>query len=522
MTAPNLGNNDTDGPLKEVFKKDLHGYKFIGKTTADNLKLFLDVVKEVQKQPGAENEKVVPNPTLDEFLSLLGGTVDSEFLHREVLTDIFKELISGHSVETRRIGKGIAPISGRDGKLVYLVKRFTGKGEIKVDEKGLADYSSLHLFDNIQKGQALVRVYPPKLGEPGKDVFGKVLQAPLGKPAQYKIDNTVEEKPDPAHSEYLVIYAAQNGYLYDDGSKLTVKNELAVSGNLDYHFGSLDFIGKVKITGDVMPGFNINAREGIEIKGSVRGGSLVSTHGAIIVDGFVFGGPKSRVISGEYFKARIVQEVNAEVRGDIIIVIESRDSILRSESVVKMEKASLVGGRILVVCGAEIFLFGSDVANQTIIEFCGDSQTTVAYSELKQRISNHEKAIDLLKLHLGPYAENPKKMQFLKLEHKSKMEDLYNKLGKLEKGKIQLVARQKTVAESAKVNSAKRVNILGKMFPGAEIQYKDKKFTTNDIIPGPASIDFIEADSVFAKAELKGLECTYKNEALDAKKEGDF
>ncbi len=490
-------------PLKEAFKKAIGSINIIGKATSDDLKLFVDIVLPKEE---------VPEPLLDisDLTRVLTETAYPKFLHRDVLLDVVTTINSGKSVLNRRVSKGEPAIAGKDGKIVYLVKKLGGKGEVKVDDKGIADFSMLNLFDNIETGMNVARIYEPKAGFAGKDVFGKDIPAPLGNVVQYKLDGTINEVSDESNTSYKSLVAKSNGYLFEENGLITVRDELVIAGDLDYHFGVIDFIGKVKIAGDVMPGFSINAREGIEIKGSSRGGSLISTHGPIVVDGFVYGGKNSRVISGVSFTARIVQEINAEIRGDITIIVESRDSRLRSESTLKMEKGLLYGGKCSVVCGAECHIMGSDVHTPTQIDFVGNDETTVAFSELGVRIKNHIKAIEMLRLHLGPFADDRKQVESLKRDHKLKVLDLISKLEKLENGRDELLVKQFAISESSRKTTVNRVNILGKMYPGSMISVGERIFSPDQVLSGPVSIEYDFATGEFKTGEVKGIECQYE------------
>ena len=53
----------------------------------------------------------------------------------------------------------------------------------------------------------------------------------------------------------------------EDSGKISIKPELTISGDLDFRYGNIDFIGKVIVSGDVLQGLNIKAGKGIEVRG---------------------------------------------------------------------------------------------------------------------------------------------------------------------------------------------------------------------------------------------------------------
>lgn len=139
---------------------------------------------------------------------LLKGKVREDLIEVGVIDDIIKHLPQEKKVEARRISKGKAAEIGVDGKVLYLVKRYTGQTEVKVDEKGYADFNDLSLFDNVSKGQVFGRIDRPKAGVDGFDATGAPLKGASGRPAKEGIDKTVKLQPD---KDYDLLVAESDG-----------------------------------------------------------------------------------------------------------------------------------------------------------------------------------------------------------------------------------------------------------------------------------------------------------------------
>jgi uncharacterized protein (DUF342 family) len=105
----------------------------------DKLKLFARIVP----QTDSANAEV---SDLQE--QLLKVTQDS-LIEEGVVKDIIAQLRQGKGCEGRRIAKGEPSIQGRDGKLVWLVRRFRPGSGIDPN-KELADFYNLGLFENIE------------------------------------------------------------------------------------------------------------------------------------------------------------------------------------------------------------------------------------------------------------------------------------------------------------------------------------------------------------------------------------
>ena len=485
--------------MKTIFSKTTDKVNISAKISDDKMKLFLDAEPIEQGQISR-----------DELMAIISEFAAKADVNIGVVDDIIKYLHKGEKVEERRIAKGTPAQDGSDGRLLLLLKKFSGKAEVKEDDKGFTDLKSLHLFDNVAKGQAVGRIYAPKEGVDGVDVLGNKVPAKPGKPYKLSTDKTISIQDQKEQGQgYQVMIAEEDGFLFEDSGKITINPELKISGDLDFRYGSIDFIGKVVVNGDVLQGFNIKAGKGIEVRGSVRGGNLVSLGGDIVVKGYVYGGHQSNIISGKSFTAVVVQEINAEIVGDIIIQKEAVDSTLRSETSVYINSGQLVGGECFVVCGVEAKFLGNQAYKETKINFCSDVESHTEYGRLLASIDSHEKAKKMLEMHLGPLAVNPARLQLLNAGHREKMESMYNKLQEVEKSRVSLLNKKKDILEKARVNQTVRANYLDTCYAGVVIQAAGREFAPKENIKGPGSITYINETQEFETGEYKALECVY-------------
>lgn len=493
--------------MAPTFTVDLQGLTMVGQLSDDKLKLFLDAQRT--------GEVVFKRDDLVKILSEKAPLAD---LLLGVIDDIVACLNRGEPVKERLVAKGSMPTPGRDGKLVLLVKKFTNQGSVRIDKRGYADFRDLHLFDNVSAGQIVGRVYPPKAGVPGKDALGNALPAPPGKPAAVTVDESIALAPPAEGEEYQALIAQSDGYLADENSRLIVKSELVIKGGLGPHLGNIDFIGKVKIEGDVSPGLSIKARDGIEIGGGVNGGSLWCQKGDITVKGFYFGGERTQVVCGGNLNLTVAQDVRAEVVGNIVVEREAIDCRLRTQASVMASKGSLVGGELYSVCGVEGRHLGNDSGKKTRLVLCSDVETGTEFSKLVVTIASLENGIKLVKLHLGPLAITPERIQLLREPHRSKMVKLHGKLRELEEARVRLLAKKMKMLENARVNETFRINYLAWLYTGTIIEAGEKMFEPKDSLAGPGSIDFVVERDAFDVGPLKPLVCVVQPHA--APKEG--
>lgn len=480
--------------LKVLFEKKTERFVLRAKVPQDKMKLFVEV------------EPIKRDITADHLLEQLMQVKGIERADLAVLEDVASQLQRGEKAVDRRILKGVPAEPGVDGKLLLLVKPFAGGGAPVSAEKGKSTFTELHLFDNIAKGQVIGRIYAPKAGKDGVNAIGDTVKAPSGAAVKVTLEKGLTRR---AHGDgYEEIVSEVAGYVSNESGKLAVRSELLVKGDLDYGYGSINFVGKVVVSGDVLPGFNIRAQQGIEVKGSVRGGSLISPDGDITVKGFVFGGEQSRVISGKSFRASVVQAVRAEIRGAITIDKEARDSSLRSQTTIHLPQGVLLGGETYTVCGIEAKQLGNEAFLKTAIYLCSQVETTYEYTQLLAEIANHDKAESLLKLHLGPYADAPARLKLLQPSLRTRMEAFLSKLGAVKKSRVALLAKRDELLAKSQSSDALRVNVLGTLYPGVEVHCEGETFAPKDPIAGPQTVEFKRPEKTFVAGALQQLECS--------------
>lgn len=490
-------------PLKVLFEKSADNIQLQALAPTDKLKLFIKVNCLDKKPPPSENPI-----TEAQLLKLLEGQVADALLDRAVLADIVKNLNEKGVVEQRRIAKGKLAEQGTNGKLLLLVKKYAPANQIEVKEESApSDLRNLHRFDNIVKGQIVGRLYPPKPGAGGMDITGKEIVAKPGAPAKITFDPSVILKKDPAEPTYELICAEADGYLLEENGKLSVKPELYIKGDVDFSHGNLDFVGKIVIKGDVMPGFQVRAKCGIEVGGTVRAASLISPAGDIVVKGFVHGGEKSSVVCGANFRARGLTGADVEARGEIFVEKEITSSRIKTQSTIRAANARLFGGESEFVCGAEFSVLGNESGVGTNLRFCSDVEATVAYSDLQTRIRDHEKGIELLKLHLGPLADNPAKLRSLSAAHRSKMDGLLKKLSSVVSSYQKLLEQKVAMVATAKVSEQSVVNVQKTLHLGVNFLASDVSFKVAEEKKGPLSVKYVAESKQFSYGAVEAIVC---------------
>lgn len=442
----------------------------------DRLKLFAKV------EPQAEHALV----TLESLLKDFEGVVPSELLETDVLKDICNELRQGKGCESRRVARGKPAEAGRDGKVVWMVRRFSPNKKER-DERELSDLFALGLFENVEAGTEIARIYRPSGGVPGTDVQGKELTARAGQAVSSRWDRSVELRTDPTHEHYTSVVATIAGYVHEDASSVSIRDTLEFSGNLDWNVGHIDFVGHVRIAGDVQKGFHIKARGDIQIGGSVLGENVLTSQGSISIDGFHLGDRSSTVTAKGDYSVEIAQGVTASVGGNVTISREARDCTFRAGLGVYATKAAIVGGSIWCVKGLEVGILGNASGVTTMVELRNELEVTKEYRNLSDSIAKHEAAVAALELHIGPYLKNRHRVPLLKNQFRAKISALLDKYDGVVQSLNRLREQEREMRESKPVFQEARVSISEHMHAGVVLGSGDVRLELKEGVEGPIS-----------------------------------
>lgn len=483
-------------------------FSLTAKTDADQMKLFIDAVPSGTAAVSAQD-----------LFDALHAKFPGVSLHEGVVRDIATILSRGESALDRRVAKGREPVTGRDGKLLLLVKPFTGAGELRAGAGAATDLADLHLFDNVTKGQVVGRVYPPRAGVPGVSALGAVLPAKDGTPYVPRLHSSLLMRQAEG-AEYKELVAQRDGFVIEENGALAVQDEWEVRDDLDRRFGHVRFIGKLKIRGSVTPGLNINAVKGVEIHGAVQGGTVSSSHGDIVLTGYTFGGPTGRVIGGRNAEFRVAHEVYCEALGDVRVQKEALGCEFHVGASLVAPRAVIVGGRYFVVCGVEALELGNEAGMTTKVHLCSDVESRAEYQQVQRDLAQLEQVERLITLYVGPYLHDRGRLQRLGTSQRDKIERLLQKLHTIESALARTRAKREGLLASARENPTLRVSFHRMLYPGVELHARDQVFTTKEPIVGPCSIEFDVAENQFVITKFAALECSFSlpEEKHDGKK----
>lgn len=535
VTADTATENEE---LTAVVQKQQGELCLTAKATRDKMKLFLELshAKPATAKNDDSTKQAEPLPPVQrsvdraQILKLL-EPIPEIVLQLDVIDDLVQRFNAGAESKPRRISKGTLPVEGRDGRLLLLVKHY--ENPRKEQQLDYVDPRCFRNFDNIEKGNVVARIYPPRPGKDGIDALGKVVKCKEGKPAKFKVDGTITIMPPVEGSEFQTAIANIAGFLTEEKGALTIRNELIIN-EVNFETGDIDFVGSVKIKGDVLTDFKVIARNNIEIGGNALHSQLWSRTGTVVVKGTVFG-YQGRTVVGDTLtsagiatltstadvpqiraagsvSALLLEDASVEAGGDIVIEREAKGCLLRTKALLQMPKAALIGGTVHCVCGVEARTIGSQLGVGTRIVLCSDVESTAEFSALQSRVEQHQQAEELLALQLGSYAENPNALKKLPVAARKRMEQLVIKLRDIQESRYKLEQQEDDVRKRAIENIMFRVNYLDKIFAGTTITVGDYIFNVDADLVGPGTVEFLPDERRFVVSELKPIVCTVKSE----------
>lgn len=487
-------------------------------TSADKLKLFFECKLKIPNQEIKISKA--------ELINLIPENVSRELIDENAINQAIDFLAKGQDISSRRIAKGKEIVPGKNGRLLLLVKPYDTKNA----KQEFVDPWYIKHFDLIEKETIVARIYPPIAGENGLDVFGQVITAPTPTEPKIEIDQTLEIKLLPENNIKNII-AKESGYLVEQGQNLSISHQLNIGGDCDHQIGDLYFLGNISIKGNVLKDFALSATGNIEVQGDVINGFLHSYSGDITVKGYITGYLNENLTSSGNitnqqvarfsrkffpqircagnFSGSTLDNVSLEAGGIIEISKEIKSSLIRTKTLINIPKGRVIGGEIFSVCGLEAKILGAESGTTTIINITSDIESSAEYTALLQKLKSHESAENLLRLYLGPYADDLKKINVLKPDLKAKMLKMHNKLKELISSKKIIAEEKAQLLNKAKYNHVYRINCLERIYPGVIIKSAESEFKIDTIIDGKKTIEYFPIEQKFEISDLKALECSF-------------
>ncbi|KLO21272.1 hypothetical protein X275_09895 [Marinitoga sp. 1197] len=328
-------------------------------------------------------------PTDGELLK----TLQTAGIRHGIKYDILRSLALNPTYnESIVVAEATMPEKGEPG-YVELYKLEKEKKEIKNNEK--IDFREFAKnIVTVEIGEKIGIIHPPKLGKPGKDVYGEEIPGLPGNPAKVVLGKNVEK------DEEGNIIATSSGELrinkdIDSTVHIEIEEVYEIRGDVDFNTGNIQFPGKVIITGSVRPDFIVEAEGDIEIYGEVELAKVFSKK-TIKVNG-IKGGNKGYIKAKNIiakFAENAILEAEEKIQIDKAMI---NCKVLSAEEVIlDGYNSRILGGHIKALNKVEAYYLGSPMGVSTEIDVGVDPKLFEEYTtliEITKRDTTELKAI---------------------------------------------------------------------------------------------------------------------------------
>ncbi len=287
------------------------------------------------------------------------------------------------------IAAGIAMIPGADGTIQFSIKDSLEDEGGKDDQPESSDSCRMDLrrvqsFLNVVAGQQFGTLLPPSEGVAGKNVRGLIIPAQPGIPLDIELVRNIRLADDG-----VSLYAEIDGRLSWRGKELSVEDIYVVKGDVDFKVGNILYNGYLDVKGDILDGFKVQASKGIKVQGNI-GVCKISSEGDISFCG-LNGQGKASITCGGVVMANFIHDAQVDAEGDVLVETEIRNSFIRSNGMVKVNKGILAGGETVALSGIESSVIGavSSLRTRLIAGVCHSDLTELnqLFNELKELVA---------------------------------------------------------------------------------------------------------------------------------------
>jgi hypothetical protein len=202
------------------------------------------------------------------------------------------------------------PVKGEDASLKL---HFEAERELRPRElaDGSVDFKDLGIVCNTKAGDLLVTKTPAGEGTPGVNVLGEPMPASSGKDVKLPVGPGTVISEDELH-----LLAEIDGQANIVRKRVTVSNLLNIEKDVGVGTGNIDFVGNVKVKGNVSIGFKVKATGSVTINGILDGGT-VEAGGNVSIDNGFNGMEKGEIISGGDVRCKYFQNGKVTAKGSI-------------------------------------------------------------------------------------------------------------------------------------------------------------------------------------------------------------
>lgn len=303
--------------------------------------------------------------------------------------DLVKSIVEeGRFHEEIVVAKGNEAVDGKDGFIEYMFEN-NREASPHILEDGSVDYRKLDLISNVKKYDLLAVLHHPEDGIDGHNVNGEIKPFKPGLHKNFKFGKNIEVSEDGAKLLSLL-----DGQVCNVNDKLTVYELYTIAEDVDNSTGDIDFAGNVKVNGNVLTGFKINAKGNVEIDGAVEG-AIIDCGGNLIIKRGIQGYNVAKINAEGNIITKYIENASISCGGNLESeAIMHSNTISEGDITIRGKKGLLVGGTCKSAGDISARVIGSHMATDTLLEVGLDPRIRERQERAKHELIETESDID--------------------------------------------------------------------------------------------------------------------------------
>ncbi|MCR4317318.1 MAG: FapA family protein [Planctomycetes bacterium] len=379
------------------------------------------------------------------------------------------------------IAEGIAPKQGQDGYLDWNIDvPEPDEIRLKEDNKGSVDFREIGRVINVREEDLLVTVVEPTKGENGTDIYGKPVVANNGQKAKFTKGKNLLNKE--GSIEY---YSAIDGCVKWNGTTLSVEPVYIVEGDVDFDEGNIHFNGSVVVQKDVKEGFEIEARDDIEIKGLCEPCTLKAEGNIKVLGGINGGSGIGRIMCKGNLYAKYLNNANVECEGDVIVQSQIVTSEINCTGRVICLQGSIVGGKTVALGGIETATAGSETGGKTTLIVNVEHFQTQETREIDESIRAIDKKVDQIHVAIKPILEDQTKLAKLDPKNKERVCQLIETMERYEEDRNELIVKRNGIVSKFLSKISNEIIVRKVLYSGVDARIDTCRQVFINQISGP-------------------------------------
>ncbi|HEY3307437.1 MAG TPA: FapA family protein [Desulfuromonadaceae bacterium] len=333
--------------------------------------------------------------TADELRAYVAQTSVNFGIDEEALNEFAVNGAAGRVLTSVLLASGEPPVHGTDGWISYTAEASVVVRSGDDDNTSSIDMHNVQTFINVLPEEEIGRINRPVPGKFGRGINGKIIPPQPGKPVNIKIGKNIRAE-EGGHR----LVAVSAGRVCVASGEISVEEEYVVSGDVDFHVGSIVFNGFVEVRGDVLDEFSISSTKGIRITGNAGDCKLVS-EGDISFCG-MDGQDKGSIMCGGSIRSQFIHNSTIECVGDVIAEVEIHNCKIKTLGRLVVNKGTIAGGNYIALGGIEAKKIGSPASVRTRlsvgVDYHDAEELVHLFAELEKNQAQLDQANSLVEM----------------------------------------------------------------------------------------------------------------------------